>query len=110
MIDEMRVKHVVCHQLTVVDQAGRPRVVVAHDEDTPGTGLMLLDDQGQCRASIGLDANGDPSIILRSPGGEPETIFLTTSRGVAVVGRDQSGDHWTATIDRNGIRPTQSKS
>lgn len=111
MIDEMHVKQVVCEQLTVIDQAGRPRAIVAHYDEPPGgTGVMLLDDQGQCRASIGLDQSGDPSIILRSPGGERETIFLITSRGVAVVGRDQSGNHWTATIDENGIRPTQSES
>jgi hypothetical protein len=67
------------------------KLVAAFGVNNYGTAnLVLLDKQEHARATIGVNNNGDPAIVLASPGGQQRLTLIHTADGPGLVMMDKN--------------------
>ncbi|MFM0592819.1 hypothetical protein [Paraburkholderia dilworthii] len=80
---------VVTQEVRIVDQQGRPRIVLSASNGVPT--LVLLSESGTVGATVALDAAGRPSVTLANPNPAWPTAALAVDDKGAHVKFDRPG-------------------
>ena len=72
-------------RLELVDQYGRPRVVLACEEETGAPTCAFLDAEGQTRVLVGISWNEMPQIQLTAPDGTARVALIVRPEGMGMV-------------------------
>lgn len=70
---------------------------------TGAVSLVLIDGQKRVRATIGVNDQNNPAIVLISPGGQQRVTLADSPSGSAMILFDDAAKaRWTATVSANG--------
>ena len=72
-------------RLELVDRHGRPRVLLACEEDSDAPTCAFLDAEGQTRVLVGISWNEMPQIQLTAPDGTARVALVVRPEGIGMV-------------------------
>jgi hypothetical protein len=82
-------KNLVAKSLTIVDEHGKPRIKLASIENSAA--LVLYDEKGTIRASLGTDNETGTALGLNDEKGKPRAALYGTRDGSALALFDEQG-------------------